>query len=177
MIRLFVAALLPTPLSDHLLSIMGGISGARWQREDQLHLTLRFIGDVNRHQAGEIADALQGVHLPPLAISLNGVGQFDKQGLINAVWAGIAPAETLRKWHNKIDRALVLAGLPSETRAYLPHVTLARLNRSSGPTASFLNSNAALSSPDFVVDRFQLFESLFTPDGSAYEVLEEYRCL
>ena len=55
--RLFVALRPPVPVRDHLLDLMHGVEGARWQSDDQLHLTLRFIGEVDRHQASDIAAA------------------------------------------------------------------------------------------------------------------------
>lgn len=67
---------------------MGGISGARWQDDDQLHLTLRFIGKVDGRGADDLADALAGIRVAPFDIGLSGVGWFDRKGRIDALWAG-----------------------------------------------------------------------------------------
>jgi 2'-5' RNA ligase len=72
--RLFVAIELPVAVRDRLLAAMGGVSGARWQRDDQLHLTLRFIGEIDRHIAQDIAAALGGVHAAPFELALRRVG-------------------------------------------------------------------------------------------------------
>ena len=151
------------------------MSGARWQSDDQLHLTLRFIGEVDRHGAVDVAAALGGIHHPRFEIALSGVGSFDKRGVRSALWAGAAPQEPLKTLHNKVDQAMARAGIAPDTRAFLPHVTLARLNRSSGPIDAFVARHGGWSSAPFAVTDFALFESDLTPDGAVYTVVERYR--
>ena len=117
MIRLFVGLRPPAPIRTQLRALMGGIPGARWQDDAQLHITLRFIGEVDERAAEDAALALSAVHWPPLEVALEGVGTFDSRGRINAVWAGIRPREGLAGLHRKIDQALVRAGQPPERRA------------------------------------------------------------
>ena len=76
--RLFVAVRPPEAIRALLLGAMGGISGARWQTDDQLHLTLRFIGEVDRHAAGDIVAALGGIRHPSLEIAISGLGTFER---------------------------------------------------------------------------------------------------
>lgn len=173
--RLFAAIRPPPAIRDLLSGLMGGISGARWQDDDQLHLTLRFIGEVDRHVARDVHAALGSIHHQPFEIAVNGVGAFDKSGRIDALWAGLSPQEPLKILHNKIDQAMARVGLPPEQRVFHPHITLARLNRSAGPVHDFMTANAGAASPLFLVDRFGLFESRLTPDGAAYREIETYR--
>jgi RNA 2',3'-cyclic 3'-phosphodiesterase len=172
--RLFVAIRPPHFVRSLLLGSMGGISGARWQTDDQIHLTLRFIGEVDRHRAGDIHAALGGIHHPRFEIVLNGLGTFDRRGLPEAVWAGVSPHEPLKALHKKVDQALARVGVEPEQRAYLPHITLARLKRSSGTVRNLLEQWGGLSSPPFPVDRFSLFESQLTPEGAVYTPIENY---
>jgi 2'-5' RNA ligase len=172
--RLFVAIRLPASIRAWLLDAMGGISGARWQRDDQLHLTLRFIGEVDRHTARDIDAALAAVRQQPFEIALSGVGAFDRRGRPYAVWAGVTPPAELERLHKKIDQALVRRGLAPEGRAYVPHVTLARLNRSAGPIGHLLDAASSLASPPFAVEAFGLFESALTPDGAVYAETASY---
>jgi len=167
--RLFVAIRPPPAIRGLLLGAMGGISGARWQSDDQLHLTLRFIGEVDRHRGGDIHAALGGIHHAPFEISLNGIGTFD-----HAVWAGVAPHEPLKALHNKVDAALARVGVAPDQRAFRPHITLARLKRSSGPVGNLLEQSGGLTSAPFAVDHFALFESVLTPDGAVYSIVERY---
>ena len=174
MIRLFVGLRPPASIRAPLLALMGGIPGARWQDDGQLHITLRFIGEVDERAAEDAALALSAVRWPPLEIGLEGVGTFDSRGRINAVWAGIRPREALAGLHRKIDQALVRAGQPPERRAYLPHITLARMNAPAEAAERFVEAHAGLASPPFMLDHFYLFESHLGHDGARYEPVERY---
>lgn len=172
--RLFVAVRPPDPVRDALLDLMGGIQGARWQDDEQLHLTLRFIGAVDRHTADDVHAALGAVSHPPFEIAVNGLGMFDRRGIPATVWAGVAPAEPVRTLHKKIDRALTRIGIEPERRAFHPHITLARLGRGAGDPHSFLAASGTVTGPAFVVDAFSLFESDLTPEGAVYTQVERY---
>ena len=172
--RLFVAIRPPQPIRAQLLAAMGGVSGARWQSDEQIHLTLRFIGEVDRHLASDIHAALGGIHHPSFEIAVSGLGTFGRRGQAEVVWAGIAPQEPLKTLHNKVDQAVARAGFPPDRRAYLPHITLARLNRSAGPVHNLLADAGGLSTAPFRVDGFGLFESRLTPEGAVYSVIERY---
>lgn len=169
--RLFVALRPPPDVRQQLLGLMGGVLGARWQDDDQLHITLRYIGEVPTPVAEDVAAALGGIHARPLSLRLNGVGSFDKHARPNALWAGIAPHDAITTLHKKIDHALVRIGLPSEARAYRPHITLARLNRSAEPVDSFLAVHAALASAPFDIAHMTLFESHLDGEGPSYEAI------
>jgi 2'-5' RNA ligase len=172
--RLFVAIRPPPSIRQLLLSAMGGISGARWQSDDQLHLTLRFIGEVDRHVAGDIHAALGSVHHAPFALALNGIGSFDRRGHPGVVWAGVTPHEQVRVLHHKVDAALRHAALPPDERAFLPHIVIARLNRSAGTIGNLLEEAGGLTSPVFTVDSFALFESDLTHEAAVYSIIERY---
>ncbi|MGK6318192.1 RNA 2',3'-cyclic phosphodiesterase [Sphingomonas sp. DT-204] len=172
--RLFVGLRPPGTVRDRLLRAMGGIPGARWQEDDQLHITLRFIGEVDRPQADDIATALGTIHAPPLDLTVSGVGAFDRRGRINALWAGIRPHEAITALHHKVDAALVRAGCAPERRAYLPHVTLARLNVQREAVERFLGDQAGLAGPPFTLDHFLLFESHLGRSRAAYEPVARY---
>lgn len=172
--RLFVAIRPPENIRALLLGAMGGISAARWQTADQLHLTIRFIGEVDRHLAQDIHAALGGVHHSRFEIALDGIGAFDRRGQAEAVWAGVTPQAPLAALHKKVDQALARVGIAPDQRAYLPHITLARLNRSSGPLGNLIESAGGLSSAPFGVTEFGLFESSLTPEGAVYALVERY---
>lgn len=172
--RLFVAIRPPETVRSALLAVMGGVSGARWQTDEQIHLTLRFIGEVDRHAARDVHAALGAIHSVGFEIALSGIGTFDRRGQAETVWAGVTPHEPLKALHNKVDQALARVGIEADRRVFLPHVTLARLNRSSGPVRNFLELWGGFSSAPFRVDRFALYESRLTPEGAVYSVVEEY---
>lgn len=172
--RLFVGLRPPRAVRAQLLALMGGIPGARWQSDEQLHITLRFIGEVERPVAEDVALILSQVRTAPIDVAIHGVGQFDSRGRPNAVWAGVRPHGALAELHKKIDQALVRCGLEPERRAYLPHVTLARMNAAAGAADRFLEAHAGLASAPFLLDHFLLFDSHLGHHGASYEAVERY---
>lgn len=174
--RLFVGLRPPAAIRARLLALMGGVHGARWQEDDQLHVTLRFIGEVERPRAEDAAAALGQVHFPAFEATLDGVGAFDdRRGRLNAIWAGLRPHDALAQLHRKVDQALLRVGVPPDRRAYLPHVTLARLSAPVDAARGFLETHAGLASPPFAFERFHLFESHLGRGSARYEMIESYR--
>lgn len=173
MMRLFVAVRPPPAVRDGLLATMGGVAAARWQDDDQLHLTLRFIGEVDRHTAADIAEALTGIRHPPIAARLGLPGSFASRGRPNALWVGVEPAGALATLHHKVDHALVRAGVPPDTRAFVPHITVARLGRNTGSIDGFLGQTVP--STAFTVSGITLFESILTRTAAAYRPVADYR--
>ena len=172
--RLFVAVRPPETIRMLLLAAMGGISGARWQTDEQIHLTLRFIGEVDRHLARDVHAALGSIHHQSFDVAVSGLGTFDRRGQPEVVWAGIVPQEPLRALHNKVDQALARVGVAPDQRAFSPHITLARLKRGSGRVHNFMAAAGGLTSPSFAVGSFGLYESRLTPDGAVYSEVERY---
>ncbi len=172
--RLFIGLRPPAPIRTQLLAGMGGIPGARWQSDAQLHLTLRYVGEVERPLAEDIALALGQVHGPQIEVSLSGTGQFESRGRPNAIWAGVRPHDALAQLHRKLDQAMVRLGLEPERRAYLPHITLARLNGPANIADRYLADHAGLTSPPFVFTHMMLFESTLGGEGANYEAVARY---
>jgi 2'-5' RNA ligase len=171
--RLFVAIRPPAAIRERLLSVMGGVQNARWQDDDQLHLTLRFIGEVDRHRAEDVAAALGSIRHPPFEIAVDSVGTFAKRGK-GALWAGLSPHAELKSLHKKVDQACLRVGIEPDGRAYHPHITIARLARSTGPVEPFIERWAGVSSPPFTVDSIALYESRLGSEGASYTIVERY---
>lgn len=167
--RLFVAIRPPEPVIDAMIDTMDGIENARWQDEAQLHLTLRFIGEVDAPLANDIADTLGRVRTAPFELAFRGVGHFERGQRPSAVWAGVAPSPALAALQKKVERAVVSAGAEPETRRFVPHVTLARLNRSCAPPGPWIAQHGDFRAGPMPVDHFTLYESTLTRAGSHYE--------
>jgi RNA 2',3'-cyclic 3'-phosphodiesterase len=172
--RLFVGIDPPDSIKSALLLLQGGISGVRWQRADQMHITLRFIGEVDRHIANDIAAHLLRIAHPGFDIQLRGVGTFDRRGSLHTLYAGVTPTESLHILHKKINHLLVQLGLEADPRAYVPHLTMARLNHGSGTPAHFLVDHGALATGLFSVNDICLYESQLTRDRAHYSIVERY---
>ena len=171
--RLFIAIRPPREIRERLLGTMGGVQNARWQSDDQLHLTLRFVGEVDRHQAEDVAATLGSIRHGPFPICLSGVGSFGRHGK-GALWAGVAPHQELKALHKKLDQSLVRVGFSPENRAYHPHITTARLGRGAGPAEPYIERWAGLTSEPFAVDRICLYESSLGSEGARYRIVERY---
>ena len=126
MMRLFVALSLPEGVAAGLLALQGGVPGARWSTREQLHLTLRFIGEVDGRGAAAIDDALASIRAPRFTLQLKGVGEFGGKNP-RALWAGVRDESPVLHLQRKIESAVQRAGIQPEERKFSPHVTLARL--------------------------------------------------
>jgi 2'-5' RNA ligase len=172
--RLFVAIRPPEEVRDLLIDAMDDSPELRWVGDEQLHLTLRFIGEVERPVANDIADALGRVRYRNFELRIAGVGRFERRNG-GALWAAVEPREPVAELAAKVDRACVQAGLEPEHRAFHPHITLARWNRRSVEAArDFERRTSRLSSNPFAVERFSLFESHLSRHGVHYEEVATY---
>ena len=173
--RLFVAIRPPQQVRDLLLDAMDDSADFRWQDEEQLHLTLRFVGEVERPLANDLADALRQIRSSPLELRIAGVGRFEQRSS-GALWAGVEPKPPLAALAAKVERVCQAVGLEPERRAYHPHITLARWKgRRTREVQQFLERRSGLSSEPFRVDCFMLFESRLSRHGAHYEAVETYR--
>lgn len=167
--RLFVAIVPPQDIRDVLVDAMEDSPELRWVGDEQLHLTLRFIGEVERPLADDLAAALAGIRFERFQLRIQDVGRFDRRGG-GALWAGVEPKAPVAALAAKVERACQLAGLEAERRAFHPHVTLARWKgRSSGAADAFIHRTRGLASLPFAVDRFTLLESHLSRHGPHYE--------
>jgi 2'-5' RNA ligase len=173
--RLFVAIRPPEPVRDLLIDTMEGLDAARWQGEDQLHLTLRFAGEIGHRAAEDLAAALDGISAAPFALRVRGVGHFERKGRPHTLWAGLASSAELVLLQKKVERACQAAGLAPERRKFAAHITLARLGGSGGRIDQWLVLHEALRSEPWPVEDFRLYESELAAGGARYEPVARYQ--
>ncbi len=174
MIRLFLALEIPERVRERLAALGGGVPGARWMSDDQLHLTLRFIGEVDENVAHDIDDTLVGLRAPGFTLEFAGVGEFGSK-TPRALWAGVRPNDALMHLQRKIETVLQRIGLPAEERKFTPHVTLARLRAAScAGVAEYLSARGYFLSRRFEAKRFVLFSSRASIGGGPYVVEAAY---
>ena len=173
--RLFVAIRPPDDVRDALLDLMDGIERARWQDDDQLHLTLAFLGQVDPQSGDDLVERLDAIDRAPFELAIAGVGHFERKGRPSAVWARIAPSDQLSALQRQVAQAARLSGCAMERRKYHPHITLARLDPGSESPARWLAENANLAAGPWEVQSFALYESRLRPGGAQYEPLLQFR--
>lgn len=172
--RLFVAIRPPEHVRDLLIDAMDDSPELRWVPDDNLHITVRFIGEVERPLGDDIAACLADIRCPAFELRLVGVGMFDQRNG-GAVWAGVDPKPPVAGLAAKVDRACVAAGLEPERRAFHPHLTIARYHRrNKGLADDWLQRYRALASEPFAVDHFTLYESRLSRHGAHYEAVADY---
>jgi len=175
MIRLFVALGLPEELRDEIAAMCGGIPGARWVPEENLHLTLRFIGEVPGWQAQEVDEALAGIRAPRFDLTLRGVGTFQKAGRIAALWVGVEKTEALLFLQAKVETALQRIGLEPERKRFSPHVTLARTDRAPpDKVIAFVQAHNLFRAAPVPVQGFTLYSSRLGKEQAVYAREVEY---
>ena len=174
MIRLFVGLPLPEQVSARLALMAGGIPGARWTEVRNLHVTLRFVGEVDETTAAEIDATLAMLRAPEFALSLDGFGTFGR-AKPSHLWASVERVAPLLHLQSRVETALNRLGLVPEGRKFLPHVTLARLK--DAPTArvqDFIGRNAPFRLGPWTVEHFTLFQSHLGRAGAEYQGIADY---
>ncbi len=172
--RLFTGLEIPSQTALMLSMLRGGLRGARWIDQENYHITLRFIGDIDDRQADEVADALDRIRRQPIDIRLTGLGAFGN-GKPHAVWARVEPSPELAELQAEQERILQRLLLPAERRKYIPHVTIARCKTSTNEdVAKWLSERGNFQAPTFTAGRFVLFSSKSSVGGGPYLVEEAY---
>ncbi len=175
MYRLFTAIDLPSNISKQISNISYGLPGAKWIDEDQLHLTLRFIGEVDGAVFLDIKEVLLSISMQPFKLQLKGLGYFPPRKSPRVLWVGIVKNPFLDKIRNRIESKLIKTGLAPEGRKFAPHITLARLkNTPANRLGSFLAGNGLFETHPFEVKNFLLYSSKLTPKGAIHTIEASY---
>ncbi|MBK8205345.1 MAG: RNA 2',3'-cyclic phosphodiesterase [Planctomycetes bacterium] len=175
--RLFIAIDLPDAARSAIAQACTGIAGARWVMPHQLHLTLRFVGDVTDDATAQLQAALGAIRQPRLSLQVKGVGTFPPPGRKPArvLWAGIADNPLLRALQESVSAARPDIGNPPEHAPWSPHITLARFARKPGPElAAWLKAHATLELPPIEVAGFHLFKSELRRGGAVHEIVQSF---
>lgn len=175
MIRLFVALTLPERLRPWVQGLQAGVPSAKWATPDNLHLTLRFIGNVDGRLFADIMDALAAIRSPAFELQLAGLGKFGERGRPESLWIGVGRSEPLDRLQTKVEAVLQRLGLEPEHRKFVPHLTVGRLKGApSGRVADWLAAHAGFALPPFRVDHFTLYSSYLAREGAIHRAEAEY---
>jgi 2'-5' RNA ligase len=174
--RLFIAIDLPQTVKDQISNICFGVQGAKWVTQDQLHLTLRFIGEVEDASYHDMVDALSDVVAPAFSFVIKGVGFFPPRRMPNVLWVGVEPNDSLMKLQQVIENSLATAGIDGDTRKFHPHITVARLKEriTEREVIPFLSSNNLFRTDEIPVKEFHLYSSVLRPRGPIHTVEASY---
>jgi RNA 2',3'-cyclic 3'-phosphodiesterase len=180
-VRLFAALEIPSAVRENLAAFLDSLRGIskepRWARPGNLHVTLKFLGEVEEARVGAIQNALNEMRCEE-AVTLNfrGLGFFPSEKHPRVFWAGIEASANLKTLAADIDGAMEKLGVPREQRPFSPHLTLARFERP-GLSESLRKAIAANMERDFGslrTNEFHLIQSKLNPAGAQYTTLASF---
>jgi 2'-5' RNA ligase len=174
--RLFIAIDLPPLIREQIADICFGVREARWVPTTQMHLTLRFIGEVDGRLFDEIRSGLDRVRAVPFEFSLKSTGFFPLRGSPRVLWVGVEPCAGLQALVAIVERLLERIGLPRESRKFHPHITVARIGQAIDPSAvaPFVIANSLFRAGPVMVDALHLYSSVLQPEGALHRLEASY---
>ncbi len=177
--RLFIALLPSGPVRADLAGLAVPLAGVRWTPSENLHLTLRFIGDAEPEKQAALEEALARVRVEPFVLPVAGIGLFPARGPAKVLWIGLGRAHTrLFQLRQRVDEALLSVDTALDVHRFHPHFTLGRAGEESEPKAlaRFLAQHAAFEAPPFRVNEFHLMASdLQAGRAPAYRVVRNFQ--
>jgi RNA 2',3'-cyclic 3'-phosphodiesterase len=178
-LRLFAALPIPDTIAEQIGRVQRGLEGAKWSPRENLHVTLRFMGDHDVPTARDIDSQLGQIRCAPFELSLAGVGHFGGD-IPHALWLGVRENPALLGLQKKCERACRTAGLAPDRRAYTPHVTVCYLprNQSLASVVAYQQAHNLFASHAWFADRFYLYSSRTSgPGPSRFTIEAEYPLL
>jgi 2'-5' RNA ligase len=175
--RLFIALTLPPPVRDFLAGLTQPLPGVTWTHADQLHVTLRFLGDVSVEQLEPMIARLATVRVAPFILPVEGVGTFPPNRPPRVVWIGVGSGHPrLFQLRQRLDDALLASGLQLDVRTFHPHVTLARVTENAGAALThWIHMQRDVAAPPFRVEAFDLYASELRPTGAVHTLKQRFR--
>jgi 2'-5' RNA ligase len=172
--RLFIAVTPPAEIRDLVVKTYSEIERARWVRKEQLHVTLRFLGELEEEAAATVRAALRAITSPALSLAIKQAGTFGRPARV--LWCGLDPKEPISALAAEIDRVVVQAGLTEADKPFAPHLTVARF-KNSPPVMirAWLERHREFETPAFPVEEFTLYQSKLSASGAEHSPLEIYR--
>jgi 2'-5' RNA ligase len=178
MIRTFIAVDLPDSFIETIAEIQQELKGnIKLVDPKQVHITMKFLGDVPEKKIPKIEDALSSINSEPFTAKVHGVGAFPKPSYARVIYIGADPAETFTELYAEVESALTPLGFKREKRQFTPHATLARVKHNPEEARMRLRdtiehlSDIEVGTMD--VDTIKLKKSMLTPKGAIYETLKE----
>lgn len=173
--RLFIAVEIPPEIRKKLASLCGKIGDEaakiKWVEEENIHMTLKFLGEVDEGKAEGIKETLASVKMAPVSCAVKGFGTFPNDNYIKVIWAGVVPEEPFIKLHEQVDKALEPIGFSGDKK-FSPHITIGRV-RFVGDKEKLRESIRKLEDADaggdFMTKGFVLKKSTLTEKGPVYE--------
>ena len=174
--RLFLGFETPAAVAELLAPICRAAPGIREVAEHNLHLTVKFLGEVPPTEAEELDRIVSALTLPQVTLTVAGLGFFKQGGRgISAVWARVTPTPGLKQVHSRLQTALSDAGIVRDRHRFTPHITLGKVGSAPQPSVErLIADHAGVRCGPFELTRLCLFESHLGRHGADYQVIADY---
>ena len=183
-IRTFIALELPPAVFSLLHKVQQDLKRmnirARWVRPENIHITLKFLGDINPGDIDKIGAAMTAaaIEFPSVTLTVRGIGVFPGIKRPRVIWVGLGgDIRSLLSLQSRLEQELAGAGFPKDKRSFKAHLTLGRIKQSAGPAVirQMISEYATLSSDEFSCNQVILFKSDLKPSGAVYSKLKQTR--
>jgi 2'-5' RNA ligase len=175
--RLFIAIDLPEQAKENLEKIkseLKGIKGVKPVDKDNIHLTLKFLGEVSANKAEEISEALEQIKFKPFKVSISQLGAFPNENRIQVLWVDAEPAEPLMELKKQIDAALPRFKDDHPFKSHITFVRIKYIANDSDKKKILDVLKKQIGKTEFLVNKFTLYKSDLTPGGPVYEIVNEF---
>ncbi|MFV8571603.1 RNA 2',3'-cyclic phosphodiesterase [Marinobacter sp. SBS5] len=172
--KVFFGVEIAPDIKQRLLKIQAPVQSARWQRYEQLHLTLVFMGEVAEDSVQILCEAAEKVSERTFELDVGGLGCFGSPERPKIFWAGVSPETTIVNLHRQLVDKLLVAGFNVEHRNFRPHITLSRFGWGAGSVRRLIDAHDRESYGVMAVREFVLYDSTQGSSGSVYTVLKRF---
>ena len=174
--RLFIALTLPSAVREVLAALAQPLPGVNWTPPEQLHVTLRFLGDVPKSQIEPMIARLAMIQVEPFILPIENVGSFPPNRPPRVIWIGVGAGHPrLFQLRQRLDDALLASGLPLDVRTFHPHITLARCTENAAAAVKpWLHVHRDEAAPPFRVEAFDLYSSDLRASGAVHTLLHHF---
>ena len=178
--RLFTGIRLPASQEEQLGELLARLRAEspaqNWSPRENLHITVKFVGEFPEARLGELRPALAGLPAGAPRITLRGLGWLPNPHRPRVLFVPVQATDALAELARRTDAALEELGVARETRAYAPHVTLARIKSTEtlGPARQAIAALPSVEFGSFTPEQFHLYQSQTGPRGSVYTIRESF---
>ena len=176
--RLFIAVEVPEDVKNHILSVEEQLKNKedkiKWVKKENLHLTLKFLGEVSEQKTDNIMEALKEIEFEKFEANLSELGAFPSMTYIRVLWVGLEPHEKINLLQKQVEEKLQPLSFKKDDRFH-PHLTIARVKFIKHKQQFVENlKQIQVEKLTFPVDKIRLIKSTLTKHGPIYEVLQEF---
>tara|TARA_Y100000310_G_scaffold43465_1_gene40562 strand:- start:14954 stop:15487 length:534 start_codon:yes stop_codon:yes gene_type:complete len=175
--RLFIAVTLPDNIREYIKDIQKQVplnnNKIKLVSAEQLHLTLKFLGEVSEKDVDKVKECLSAVKVKQFKAVLDGTGAFPSESYIRVVWVGLRPKNKFIELQQRVDKSLLELFKPD--KRFQPHVTIARVRFVEDKKGFFEKvKNIKVEEKEFIVKNFKLVKSTLTGEGPVYEEIGSF---